>query len=83
MTDQTVPSTQLIFEKILLSIAERRLRPGVQLKEEQLAAIFNVSRARIRQALTAPARGGLVTIVRRQNIWHYWLFELAKCWPFF
>lgn len=63
MTEQTGSSTQQIVEKVWLSIAERRLRPGVQLKEEQLAAIFNVSRARIRQALTVLERDGLVTII--------------------
>lgn len=63
MTEQNGPSTQQIVEKVWLSIAERRLRPGVQLKEEQLAAIFNVSRARIRRALTVLERDGLVTII--------------------
>ncbi|MFD1329104.1 GntR family transcriptional regulator [Mycoplana ramosa] len=63
MTEQSGPSTQQIVEKVWLSIAERRLRPGVQLKEEQMAAIFNVSRARIRQALAVLERDGLVTIV--------------------
>lgn len=63
MTDQTGVSTQHIVERIWLSIAERRLRPGVQLKEGQLAAIFDVSRARIRQALTALERDGLVEII--------------------
>ena len=63
MTEQSGPSTQQIVEKVWLSIAERRLRPGVQLKEEQLATIFNVSRARIRQALTVLERDGLVAII--------------------
>lgn len=63
MTEANGPSTQQIVEKVWLSIAERRLRPGVQLKEEQLAGIFNVSRARVRQALTVLQRDGLVTIV--------------------
>ncbi len=53
MTEQASISTQQIVEKVWLSIAERRLRPGVQLKEGQLADIFDVSRARIRQALAA------------------------------
>lgn len=56
-------STEQIVEKVWLSIAERRLRPGVQLKEEQLASIFSVSRARVRQALTTLERDGLVTII--------------------
>ncbi|WP_162825479.1 GntR family transcriptional regulator, partial [Escherichia coli] len=61
MSEQAGPSTQQIVEKVWLSIAERRLRPGVQLKEEQLATIFGVSRARIRQALSVLERDGLVT----------------------
>jgi len=63
MTEQPGPSARQIVEKVWLSIAERRLRPGIQLKEEQLAAIFNVSRARVRQALTVLERDGLVTII--------------------
>ena len=63
MNEQANISTQQIVEKVWLSIAERRLRPGVQLKEGQLAGIFDVSRARIRQALTALEREGLVTII--------------------
>ncbi len=52
-----------ICERIWLSIAERRLRPGTRLKEEQLAEIFAVSRARIRQALAVLEGDGLVTIL--------------------
>ena len=63
MIEANGPSTQQIVEKVWLSIAERRLRPGVQLKEEPLAGIFAGSRARIRQALTVLERDGLVTIV--------------------
>ncbi len=63
MTEQTGPSTEQIVEKVWLSIAERRLRTGVQLKEAQLATIFNVSRARIRRALTVLERDGLVRII--------------------
>lgn len=51
-----------IFDRIWLSIAERRLKPGTRLKEEELAEIFDVSRARIRQALATLEREGLVTI---------------------
>jgi DNA-binding GntR family transcriptional regulator len=63
MSDQASVSIQQIVEKVWLSIAERRLRPGVQLKEGQMAAIFDVSRARVRQALAALEREGLVTII--------------------
>lgn len=48
-----------IAERIWLAIAERRLRPGSRLKEEELAEIFAVSRARIRQALALLEREGL------------------------
>lgn len=50
-------------ERIWLSIAEKRLRPGTRLKEEELAEIFKVSRARVRQALSVLESDGLVTIV--------------------
>ena len=63
MAEAASISTQQIVEKVWLSIAERRLRPGVQLKEGQMASIFDVSRARIRQALAALEREGLVTII--------------------
>lgn len=52
-----------ICERIWLAIAERRLRPGTRLKEEQLAEIFDVSRARIRQVLVALERDGLIELV--------------------
>lgn len=56
------PQTE-IYNRIWLSIAERKLRPGTRLKEEQLAEIFSVSRARVRHALAALERDGLVTLV--------------------
>lgn len=51
-----------IAELIWLSIAERRLRPGMRLKETELAEVFKVSRARVRQVLAMLEREGLVTI---------------------
>lgn len=55
-------SADEIAERIWLSIAERRLRPGMRLKEAELAEVFGVSRARVRQVLAMLAREGLVTI---------------------
>jgi len=52
-----------ICDRIWLSIAEKRLRPGTRLKEEELAEIFAVSRARVRQALATLEGDGLVTII--------------------
>ncbi|MBS0564420.1 MAG: GntR family transcriptional regulator [Proteobacteria bacterium] len=52
-----------ICERIWLSIAEKRLRPGAHLKEEELSEIFDLSRARVRQALSLLESDGLVTIL--------------------
>jgi DNA-binding GntR family transcriptional regulator len=62
-TDAAVGPAAEICERIWLSIAERRLRPGTRLKEEQLAEVFDVSRARVRQALAMLESDGLVTIL--------------------
>ena len=51
-----------IAERIWLSIADRRLRPGARLKEAELAEVFGVSRARVRQVLALLERDGLVVI---------------------
>jgi DNA-binding GntR family transcriptional regulator len=58
-----ISPTNLIYDRILDAISDRKLRPGTRLKEEQLSGIFGVSRARVRQALTALERDGLVTIL--------------------
>jgi DNA-binding GntR family transcriptional regulator len=64
MSERTQPATvEAICERIWLAIVERRLRPGARLKEEQLAEIFEVSRARIRQAFAALERDGLIILV--------------------
>ncbi|WP_347309728.1 GntR family transcriptional regulator [Defluviimonas sp. SAOS-178_SWC] len=56
-----------ICDRVWLSIAEKRLRPGTRLKEEELAEIFAVSRARVRQALAILEGDGLVTIVANRG----------------
>ncbi len=69
MSDLAAPTANVnanatvICERIWLAIAERKLRPGTRLKEEQLAEIFSVSRARVRQALALLERDGLVTLI--------------------
>lgn len=50
-----------IAERVWFSIAERRLRPGTRLKETELAEVFAVSRARVRQALALLERDGLIS----------------------
>jgi DNA-binding GntR family transcriptional regulator len=56
-------SDQEIHDRIWSSIVDRQLAPGTRLKEEQLAEIFSVNRARIRQVLRQLARDGLITLV--------------------
>lgn len=51
-----------IHERLLSAIFEHRLPPGTKLGEEGLAAIFGVSRARIRAVLPRLAHDGLVTL---------------------
>lgn len=58
----SIHTSSQIGERIWLAIADRRLRPGTRLKEEELAEIFQASRARVRQALSSLERDGLVTI---------------------
>ncbi|HEX6317432.1 MAG TPA: GntR family transcriptional regulator [Burkholderiales bacterium] len=51
-----------IYEKILAAIFDHRLTPGTKLGEDRLAAIFGVSRARIRRVLPRLAHEGVVTL---------------------
>ncbi|NVP72777.1 GntR family transcriptional regulator, partial [Vibrio cholerae] len=55
-------TVEQIAERIWLSIAERRLRPGMRLKETELADVFGVSRAKVRQVLVTLERDGLVVL---------------------
>ena len=54
---------QDIYHRIWTAIAGHQLVPGTRLKEEELAEIFAVSRAKVRQALQNLARDGLITLV--------------------
>lgn len=62
-TDMRHSATAEICERIWLSIAEKKLRPGTRLKEEELSEVFKVSRARVRQVLSALESDGLITIM--------------------
>jgi DNA-binding GntR family transcriptional regulator len=56
-------TSKTIYDRIWAAIADRKLQPGTHLKEEKLSEIFNVSRARVRNALASLERDGLVTII--------------------
>lgn len=51
-----------IYEKIYAAVLEHRLQPGTKLAEERLAAIFQVSRARIREVLARLAHEQIVEL---------------------
>ena len=53
-------SEDAIYERLMAAIFEHRLPPGTKLGEESLAAIFGVSRARIRRVLPRLAHDGVV-----------------------
>ncbi len=55
-------STEKIVASITDAIVERRLAPGTQLVEQQIADVFAVSRTVVRQALNQLSRDRLVTL---------------------
>lgn len=59
----TPASVDSIVERVLGAILSHQLPPGTQLVEERLAAVFHVSRTKIRQALARLAHDGIVTII--------------------
>ena len=56
------PSEEEVYERLLGAIFEHRLPPGTKLGEDRLAAIFGVSRARIRRVLPRLAHEGVVAL---------------------
>jgi DNA-binding GntR family transcriptional regulator len=58
----SAPGEDAIYERILTAIFEHRLVPGSKLGEDRLAAIFGVSRARIRRVLPRLAHEGVATL---------------------
>jgi DNA-binding GntR family transcriptional regulator len=56
------PTEEEVYERLLGAIFEHRLPPGTKLGEDRLAAIFGVSRARIRRVLPRLAHEGVVSL---------------------
>ena len=56
-----------IDRTIVEAILGGRLKPGMRLGEQELAALFNVSRTIVRQALTRLEARGLVQVTARQG----------------
>jgi DNA-binding GntR family transcriptional regulator len=56
-----------IYRAVLEAVVEHRLPPGAKLTEEQLGAVFGVSRTIVRSALQALAHDHIVTISRNRG----------------
>ncbi|CZF86967.1 GntR family transcriptional regulator [Grimontia marina] len=54
---------EAIYDKVLLAIFERKLAPGVRLKEEEMCEVFDASRGTVRTVLQRLAIKKLVNIV--------------------
>jgi DNA-binding GntR family transcriptional regulator len=52
--------SNLVFGAVVEAVSRQRLAPGTKLPEENLAQIFNVSRAHVRAALSRLKMRGLV-----------------------
>ena len=71
--DRTAPngtakaSAEHIAFSLIQAIRQQRLAPGTRLGEEDLAAVFHVSRTTVRQALTQLASQGLVGVKPRKG----------------
>lgn len=61
-TRRAKPTVTDIHDRVLTAIHEHRLKPGMQLVEERLAAVFGVSRTQIRHALARLAHDGIVSV---------------------
>ena len=56
-----------LYRSVLEAVVEHRLPPGTKLTEEQLGAVFGVSRTIVRSALQALAHDHIVTISRNRG----------------
>ncbi|MFD2176602.1 GntR family transcriptional regulator [Veronia pacifica] len=62
-TSKKRSSADEIYDNVVLAIFERKLSPGVLLKEEEMCEVFNARRATVRTALQRLASKKLVDIV--------------------
>jgi DNA-binding GntR family transcriptional regulator len=63
----TKASAASIGDSLIKAIAEQRMAPGTRLVEEELGAVFGVSRTVVRQALTRLASEGFVAVRPRKG----------------
>jgi DNA-binding GntR family transcriptional regulator len=58
---------QEIYDRVYQAILERRLRPGMHLREIELASMFGVGRTKVRQALVKLVEVGIVDVARNRG----------------
>src|SRR3978361_1406783 len=63
----STPTDQEIYDRIYGAILERRLQPGVHLRENDLANMFGVGRTKVRQALVKLVEVGVVQVERNRG----------------
>ena len=61
------PTDQDIHDRIVDAILARRLQPGARLVEADLAALFGVSRTKVRHAIAKLAQDGIVQVRRNHG----------------
>lgn len=60
---KAAPTSEAIYEEMLTAIFERKLQPGMRLKEEDLCEVFSMGRGGIRKVLQRLAYDKLVNII--------------------
>lgn len=60
--DATAPTDAQMHARIVQALLDQRLTPGTRLREDELGAVFGVSRTRVRQLLIRLATERLVTL---------------------
>jgi DNA-binding GntR family transcriptional regulator len=68
MNASTSSKTDLMYAQIVSSIVEHRITPGTKFREEQLAALFEVSRTQVRKVLQQLEHEGLVSKQHRKGV---------------
>lgn len=58
----SAPAADRVYDQLYAALLDHRLAPGTRLREEELAATFEVSRTLVRQALHRLAQDGLVLL---------------------
>ena len=67
ITESSKSSVDGIIAALTEAVHEHRLQPGTKLREDEVCALFGVSRTIVRQALRSMAQEGLLTIRKNKG----------------